>query len=457
MKDPVQRCRGIPMAILILVLFAVLCTAPVFAFTVAGAKYSGSILPGETVHHTITVVIGQNEDPADLLVEVMGFGQNPNLGYITLDPASDVNPYSARTYITLDRSSLHVEPGGESRITAAITLPKNIGAGGRYALIYIHAIPRTGKSFTTGIIIPVMITVSGTTLTETGSITGLNVSDVIVGQSIAITTTLKNTGNFHFYHIQNTVTLTDANGNGITNTTTQPSNYALLPGSTVQFVVIPEVKNLPAGTYTADSKILFEDGKILDEKAVTFHVKTAYIPPPEETSITVNPGSSSTLVSPDGRYSVTFPQGSVTGDSRVILKPYPRDQLQSAPDGAKLGTSSFEITGLAGLLIKNATVRVVYSADDLAAAGGDTSRLKLAYWDEVQGEWVIRSTQVNTQDTSLTATTNHLSVWAVVVSSSTTGTTPAEGPTKSPLPAFVSLGALIAATIIFSSVARQRK
>ena len=64
-------------------------------------------------------------------------------------------------------------------------------------------------------------------------------------------------------------------------------------------------------------------------------------------------------------------------DVVVTLKPYPTNQLSPAPSGAKLGATSFEITGLAGLLSKDATVKVKYSADDLAAAGGDASHLKL--------------------------------------------------------------------------------
>jgi uncharacterized membrane-anchored protein len=115
---------------------------------------------------------------------------------------------------------------------------------------------------------------------------------------------------------------------------------------------------------------------------------------------------------------VTFPQGSVFGEVKVTLKPYSRENLRPAPSGATLGTTCFEITGLTGLLSKDATVHVDYSTDDLAAAAGDASRLRLSYWDTAQNAWVILPSQVNTQDMSLTATTNHLSVWAVMISPS---------------------------------------
>ena len=81
-----------------------------------------------------------------------------------------------------------------------------------------------------------------------------------IGQPITITTTLKNTGNYHYYHTVNEVTITDANGNVLADNSTQPSAYAIIPGNTVGFTIQPEVKNLPLGTYTVNSKVLLEDG-----------------------------------------------------------------------------------------------------------------------------------------------------------------------------------------------------
>ena len=123
---------------------------------------------------------------------------------------------------------------------------------------------------------------------------------------------------------------------------------------------------------------------------------------------------------------------------KVTLKPYSRDKLQPAPAGVIPGATSFEISGLSGLLSKDATVRVTYSADDLSAAGGDPSKMKLAYYDTAKNAWTILPTQVNTQDMSLTTTTNHLSVWAVMISSP-----PATASThNNTFPAFASLGTL---------------
>ncbi|MEI7433399.1 MAG: hypothetical protein WCJ93_04020 [Methanomicrobiales archaeon] len=436
-----------------LVIVLMLSAVPVLAISVSGAKYMGNISPGEVAVHTMTVGIGPGEDPTDVQVEVMGFGQSMDKGYTTLDPANDLSSYTARPFITLDKNTLHLEPGTTQNINANITLPKNVGAGGRYAIIYIHALPGAGKSFTTAVIVPVLITDSGTALVETGSITNLDVSDVTIGQPITVTTTLQNTGNYHYYRTVNEVLVTDASGNTIATNSTPPSVYAIIPGNTVGFIIQPDIKNLPLGTYTVNSKVLLEDGRVLDNKTTTFAVKTVYIPPVTESSIKLTPGSAGTLVSPDGRYTVLFPQGSVLGDVVVTLKPYSRDKLQPAPAGATTGATSFEISGLSGLLSKDATVRVTYSADDLAAAGGDPSKMKLSYYDTAKNEWTMLPTQVNTQDMTLTTTTNHLSVWAVMIPSSAATAVP----TKAPLPVVVSVGALIAAAIVSCCFTRHRK
>jgi hypothetical protein len=447
---------------ILILLFLSLCIASVSAISVSGSKYIGSILPGGTDTHIMTVSIGSSEDPTDVNVEVFGFGQSMGQTYTPLDPANDVSAYSAQSFITLDNDSVHLEPGTGRVVNAKISIPENAGPGGRYALIYIHALPGKGKSFTTAVLIPVMITISGTTPTETGSITDLSVGNVTLGQPITVTTTLKNTGNYHYYHTVNTVAVRDVNGNLIGNYSTQPSVYAIIPENTVRYLATPELQNLPVGTYTADSQVLLESGTVLDEKTTTFTVKTNYVAPVTESNITLTPGSAGTLTSPDGRYSVSFPQGAVLGDVVVTLKPYSRDSLQSAPTGAKLGATSFEITGLTGLLSKDATVRVTYSADDLAAAGGDTSPLKLSYYDTAQGAWVILPTHVDAQGMTLTAATNHLSVWAVMVSPSTTGGTASESPsgataTQSPVSLTMILGSLILAVIAATNSVGKRK
>jgi hypothetical protein len=444
------------------ILLSLLCMAHVSAIGVSGAKYMGSISPGGMDTHVVTVDVGATESGTDMMIEVAGFGQTPDGTYIPLEPGKDANPYSARSLITLNQSKFHLNPGMKQSIAATITLPQNAGPGGRYAIIYVRSLPRADSSMATAVVVPVFITVSNTTPTMTGSITGISVGEVTQGQPIIVTTMLKNTGNYHYYHTVNNVAISDASGKAIGSFTTQPLISAIIPGNTVNYTVTPKLTDLPVGTYTVDSKVLLESGTVLDEKTTTFSIKTKYIPPVTESNITLTPGNAGTLTSPDGRYSVSFPQGAVLSDVVVTLKSDSKDKLHPAPSGAKLGATSFEVAGLAGLLSKDATVKVTYSADDLAAAGGDASQLKLAYYDATKNAWVILHTQADTGSKTLTATTNRMGVWAVMVSSSPSAGSSAGSFWGISLPALplspvLSIIAIAAAAIIVIGTVRKRK
>ena len=451
-----QQSWSIKIEISAVLILMLLCMAPASAIGVLGAKYMESIAPGGTDIHVVTIDVGPNEKATDIMVEVAGFGQTLGGVYIPLDQAQDVSLYSARSFITLDNTTVHLIPGTKQSVKATINLPKDAGPGGRYAIIYVHALPGAGSSLATAVVVPVLITVAGTTPTESGSIGQIDTGTITIGQPITITTTFKNTGNYHYYDAVNQITVKDSSGALVGNASTPPMASAIIPGNTVQFVVQPDLKNLPVGTYTVDSQVLHGE-KVLDEKSTTLTVKTNYVPPLTESNITVSPSSPATLTSPDGGISVMFPQGAVLSDVVVTLKPYTMDKSHPAPSGAKLGTTSFEVAGLAGLLSKDATIKVKYSADDLAAAGGDASQLKLAYFDAGQNVWVILPTQVNTQDMTLTTTTNHMGIWAVMVSSSTSGSASSGEPTQAPLPAVLSMIAIAATAIIVSGKVWQRK
>ncbi len=282
-----QRFWSTRIALSAIVILLLLCIAPTAALGVLGAKYTGSIAPGGKDTHVMTIEIGADESPTDVMVEVAGFGQNANGIYVPLDPATDVSPYSARSFITLDNTTLHLEPGTEQSVTATISLPQDTGPGGRYAILYVRSIPGAGQSLATAVVVPMFITVAGTKPTETGSITQIGTGTVAIGQPITITTTFKNTGNYHYYSASDEVTVSDSNGIIVANTSTTPMAYAIIPGNTVQFVTQPQVKNLQAGTYTVNSTVLL-NGQVLDQKSTTFTV-TATVPPTTESGEAVSP------------------------------------------------------------------------------------------------------------------------------------------------------------------------
>jgi hypothetical protein len=92
------------------------------------------------------------------------------------------------------------------------------------------------------------------------------------------------------------------------------------------------------------------------------------------------------------------------------------------PEGFTLGDTCFGILALDGSggviahLSEPAIITVKYSQPDLAAADGNAGRLVLAYWDESAGEWTIVGTVLDKKAMTLTASTTHLSTWAVMAS-----------------------------------------
>src|SRR5512138_3918134 len=109
--------------VLIAVCLLLILPAGVSAIGVLGSKFMEPVAPGKTVIHTMKVSIGPQEEPTDITAELYGFGQRMDMGYSTISPAEDTSPYTARPFITLDKSSLHLEPGETKSINATISLP----------------------------------------------------------------------------------------------------------------------------------------------------------------------------------------------------------------------------------------------------------------------------------------------------------------------------------------------
>ncbi|MGD1004399.1 MAG: hypothetical protein ABR887_03160 [Methanoregulaceae archaeon] len=403
-----------------LFVFILSLSLPVSAgLTVIGSKYMNTVSPGDTVIHTMTIETLTTDPPMGVTVDVMGFGQAIDSGYIALDPKDDTSPYSARTFITLDSNNFQLTPGDKKVVTATITVPKNIGSGGRYAIIYVSSSPfASGGStgFVTAYNVPIMLTLAGPGVTQTGSITDLNIGAIDPGQPILITTTFKNTGNVHYYNTLNEVRVTGSGGKEIAVVSKGPIPVAVIPSYTVNYKVILE-KALPPGTYTVASKVSLQDGTILDTKTTSLEIKSSYVAPSQEVDITLTPNKPSILSSSDGRFTINFPAGAVLSNVNVALKPITKDQLPAAPESAKLGSTCFQVDGLSGLLSKEAKVQVKYSSADLDAAGGDASKLVLSRYDESDGKWTLLKTDVDKGAMILSTTTNRFSIWTVMVSS----------------------------------------
>jgi len=400
--------------------------------------------PGQTLTQKMTVSIAATDLATDIAVRVAGVAQSPQGGYVLLDASQDTSPYSARQFVSVDRSSFHLEPGGSEDLIATVKVPQDVGAGGRYAIINIATKPTagTGVNIISAIAVPVYLTVKDSQIIHTGKITELSIGNFTSRQPVNILTNFQNTGNHHF-KVKGEVSVMNAQGQSLGTISIPVTSSSILPDTVRQLkATFMPTGELAPGTYTISSKVMLEDGTVLDEANSTFKIKTPYAPPPAVGNITLTPASAATLTSEDGRISIYFPQGAAVIPVNVSLWNYAAEQLPSPPPDMNLTTTCFRVDGLTGLLAKEATVTVKYSADDLGKAGGDASRLRLARWDEGNNQWTVLKTKVDEGTMMLSASSNQMSIWAVVVGS------PAAAGASWVTPVAIAAGVIVLALLV---------
>lgn len=415
---------------------------PTAVFANPGLQVSNMILvtdvsPGQMLSFKIGVSIGDIDPAAEIAVQVEGMNQSLDGNNSPMADTAETSPYSARSYIAVDKSSFHLEPGSSQVVTATISIPEDVDDGGRYAMLHIATRPDPGSdvNILSAVDVPIVLTIKGSKLVHTGQIT-LTTGQAMESRQIDITTTFKNTGNHHF-KIKGEVIISDSQGNVLATIPEALTTSSLIPGMSRQIkaTFTPEKELLP-GTYSIKSRVMLEDGTLLDEAEGSFQIDTPFMPPisanatpypssidvpkPSDTplvpvSITLKPSLAANLTAADGSISIYFPQGSVTNEADVTLQDYPVDQLPTPPSGYKPAVTCFKVDGLNGLLIKPATVTVKYNSSDLEKASGDASKLFLSRWDETNSQWTLLNTKLDKDNMTLTANTNQFSLWAVMV------------------------------------------
>jgi len=422
---------------------------PSAALRVEGMKIMANLTPGGTYVQPMAVAIDPTDAPVDVAIDLMGIGNYPAGYYRGLSPADDTGPYTARPYITVTATKVHLNPGDRYPFNAIIKVPEQPGDGGRYAAILIHPVsaqgPGAGAGITTAMLVPVLVTLTGSNMSQAGSITGIT-ADVTPGKPVLIETTLANTGNYHYYGALVNLTVTDPAGNVIATASSAPSFFALFPGNSMTIPVSVTAAFTP-GTYTVTSVARIAQGlTLLDSRTSTLTITAAYTPPFQAASIDLTPDRDAALATPDGVVTVRFPAGSVIAPVHVTVKP-PDVSLAAAPSTATAGSTSLSIEGITGLLARDATLTVKYSPADLKAAGGDSSKLVIARWDADVSQWTLLPTTVDSSAGTLTIQTNRLGIMEVMGSSQVPG--PAASPTKTPGPDSLLIVAGSSASLLF--------
>ncbi len=238
--------------------------------------------PGETLTHRISLQLGAQDRAMDIAIDVMGFGSSLDGSVQAIGAAQDTGPYSARNFISIDKPLFHLEPGKSQAIIAKISIPSNVGGGGRYAVIYIHEQPPVGGGGTSSLSafnIPVLLTIKGSTLTETAKITEIKAGNVVNGQPIKIFTSFQNTGNRHF-KVTGEVTVSNIRGEVLGTIQTPLSTSSVIPATLRQLSAdfVPK-GTLTQGIYSIESRLILEDGTPLVSASGSFEIKDSYIPP----------------------------------------------------------------------------------------------------------------------------------------------------------------------------------
>jgi hypothetical protein len=132
----------------------------------------------------------------------------------------------------------------------------------------------------------------------------------------------------------------------------------------------------------------------------------------------LNP-SGGTLVSSDGKVTITAAAGAVDEATTVVIEtPL---ETPSPPGGFSPGSTvvTIEATSGSGVPVEGLLVPVkiclLYTADELGKAGGDPSHLYAGYYDAELATWHVLDSETIPEDFQVCATTEHWSLWATFI------------------------------------------
>lgn len=245
--------------------------------TSAGFSVSGSILktevsPGQEVNHIMTVKNGEDASPLDLTAEIFGFGISLTGGNLKFDSDHDTSPYSARAFFEVSPKKFSLGPGESQEVVLEGRIPEDVGSGGRYAVVNIKTEPMGSGNVgvITAIDVPIMLTIKGTDLVETGEIKTLDVQEGDDG--LVARLLFENTGNHH-YKASSEAVIEDERGEVVAEVSTPVGASSILPADVRMFnIQLDQVADLASGTYTVEARVIKEDGTVLDTEETTFEV-----------------------------------------------------------------------------------------------------------------------------------------------------------------------------------------
>jgi len=460
-----------------LALILTLATPVSAGLSVAGAKIQESVSPGQVKTYTINVG-DTTSDPMDVTVEVRGLG-NYITGPIQALPAeNDSSIYSARQFITASPASFHLEPGQSHDVTVTVNVPADVGDGGRYADIFIYTAPSGGGQIGVSLAVSaqVLLTINGSNLIKTGQILSVAVPQPQSEQLFATIATIKNTGNYH-YKVTFNGTITNEQGQVMGTAWQTNSVYNLMPTFSQQVAIPLNIsEELSPGTYYLTIEADTQDGILLDTRTTTFVLTGSYKPMPL-TPLTVEFWDQGKLsiyqwsMSPDGTLMEDVNAASLTQNVEIHIPQ--NTKVEGADEGAivpiAVTTMDQPPTPPANYSVAKAYefnpegtkftngaafITLGYTAKDIPN-GVDESQLKVATFDTETLQWVFLESQLDTNANTITFSTTHFSIFAIV-SPTGQGSTAVLGIEKSTW-IWIGIGTLWVVILAFSINMIQRR
>jgi hypothetical protein len=259
---------SISACLLVLVLLAI---APASGITVSGVALVTDVSPGDRIMYNMTVDVGEVSEPVDVEAHVIAFTHDLECNRVRI-PDNETSPGTARDFLKVSPERATIEPGEKAVFTLEGIVPEDVGDGGRYALVGISTVPSGNETvgFSSGVDVPVFLTIAGSEIIETGEMIGLNLSEGDDGGLVA-EMLFEHTGNHH-YKASAEFVLKDDEGN-IVDEVAYPSRCSLLP-STKRGCAIPigSEADLVPGSYTVEARVIKQDGTVLATKEATIEV-----------------------------------------------------------------------------------------------------------------------------------------------------------------------------------------
>jgi len=422
--------------LLISVLLLLALTSPAAAgLSVTNPRIQDSISSGQVKTYTMSVGNTANES-ITVGVEVRGLGNDLSGPVHDLTVDKDISPYSARTFVTADPTNFTLGPGESRDITITVNIPSDVGDGGRYADIFIHTIPSGGGQIAISVAVSaqVILTIANSNLIQTGSILSIDTPQPTSEQLFVTTATLKNTGNYHYKATFNG-TVTNNLGKVVGTAWQTSSIYNLIPTFSQQMVIPLNIsQELSLGEYSLTIQAYTLEGLLLDTKSTPFVLTNSYKPMPL-VPLTVEFWDTGKLsiyqwaMAEDGTLmqdvdatslaqtvEIHIDQGTtVQGESGVPSDPITvttMDQPPSPPENSSIAKAyEFNPTGVT--FDQPAYVTITYSPSDIPQ-GIDESQLRIETFNEDTLQWEPVDSTIDPYANSITFSTTHFSVFAIV-------------------------------------------